>query len=316
MLSLFLQKINFLAQIGRMPIPGGREELPTTIFCQDIVDCIKFFGGLVANVIFIGILIGAVIVLLIGAIMYLIGGSKSDDETLKKAKKVLIYSVVAAVLASLAWVAINAIVTTLTFLPKEVFAANDKDIFTLSNYKITTTDVESLFATSITSILNYIYWAALILALIMILIAAINYITSRGQENKIKDATNALKYAIIGVVVALISWVIIKLIMMLFGVNAYLFNIVFAQQNTINQNTVDVTSTIKQIFGRAEDVARTIGYALAILMAIIIGIIYITSRGGEGVKTANKAIIYLAVGIAIILLAGIVVDIVKFILLK
>jgi hypothetical protein len=311
MLSLFLQKINFLAQIGRMPIPGGREELPTTIFCQDIVDCIKFFGGLVANVIFIGILIGAVIVFLIGAIMYLIGGSKSDDETLKKAKKVIIYSVVAAVLASLAWVAINAIVTTLTFLPKEVFAANNKDIFTLSNYKITTTDVASLFATSVTSILNYIYWAALILALIMILIAAINYITSRGQENKIKDATNALKYAIIGVVVALISWIIIKLIMMLFGVNTYLFNIVFAQQNT-----VDVTSTIKQIFGRAEDVARTIGYALAILMAIIIGIIYITSRGGKSIETANKAIIYLAVGIAIILLAGIVVDIVKFILGK
>jgi hypothetical protein len=311
MLSLFLQKINFLAQIGRMPIPGGREELPTTIFCQDIVDCLKFFGGLVANVIFIGILIGAVIVFLIGAIMYLIGGSRSDDETLKKAKKVLIYSVVAAVLASLAWVAINAIVTTLTFLPKEIFAANNKDIFTLSNYKITTTDVESLFATSITSILNYIYWAALILALIMILIAAINYITSRGQENKIKDATNALKYAIIGVVVALISWIIIKLIMMLFGVNAYLFNIVFAQQNTVN-----VTSTINQIFERAQDVARTIGYALAILMAIIIGIIYITSRGGEGVKTANKAIIYLAVGIAIILLAGIAVEIVKFILLK
>jgi len=311
MLSLFLQKINLLAQIGRMPIPGGREELPTTIFCQDIVDCIKFFGGLVANVIFIGILIGAVIVLLIGAIMYLIGGSKGDDQTLGKAKKVLIYSVVAAVLASLAWVAINAIVTTLTFLPKEVFAANDKDIFTLSNYKITTTDVESLFAKSITSILNYIYWAALILALIMILIAAINYITSRGQENKIKDATNALKYAIIGVVVALISWIIIKLIMMLFGVNTYLFNIVFAQQNT-----VDVTSTITQIFGRAQDIARTIGYALAILMAIIIGIIYITSRGGKSIETANKAIIYLAVGIAIILLAGIVVDIVKFILLK
>ena len=311
MLSLFLQKINFLAQIGRMPIPGGREELPTTIFCQDIVDCIKFFGGLVANVIFIGILIGAVIVFLIGAIMYLIGGSRGDDQTLGKAKKVLIYSVVAAVLASLAWVAINAIVTTLTFLPKEVFAANDKDIFTLSNYKITTTDVESLFAKSITSILNYIYWAALILALIMILIAAINYITSKGQENKIKDATNALKYAIIGVVVALISWIIIKLIMMLFGVNAYLFNIVFAQQNT-----VDVTSTITQIFGRAEDVARTIGYALAILMAIIIGIIYITSRGGKSIETANKAIIYLAVGIAIILLAGIVVDIVKFILGK
>jgi hypothetical protein len=313
MLSLFLQKINFLAQIGRIQIPGGREELPTTIFCQDIVDCIKFFGGLVANVMFIGILIGAVIVFLIGAIMYLIGGSKGDDQTLGKAKKVLIYSVVAAVLASLAWVAINAIVTTLTFLTKEVFAANNKDIFTLSNYKITTTDVASLFATSITSILNYIYWAALILALIFILIAAINYITSRGQENKIKDATNALKYAIIGVVVALISWIIIKLIMMLFGVNTYLFNIVFAQQNT-TQNTVDVTSTIKQIFGRAEDVARTIGYALAILMAIIIGIIYITSRGGKSIETANKAIIYLAVGIAIILLANIVVEIVKFIL--
>jgi hypothetical protein len=309
MLSLFLQKINFLAQIGRIQIPGGREELPTTIFCQDIVDCIKFFGGLVANVMFIGILIGAVIVFLIGAIMYLIGGSKGDDQTLGKAKKVLIYSVVAAVLASLAWVAINAIVTTLTFLTKEVFAANNKDIFTLSNYKITTTDVASLFATSITSILNYIYWAALILALIFILIAAINYITSRGQENKIKDATNALKYAIIGVVVALISWIIIKLIMMLFGVNTYLFNIVFAQQNTVN-----VTSTINKIFERAQDVARTIGYALAILMAIIIGIIYITSRGGKSIETANKAIIYLAVGIAIILLANIVVEIVKFIL--
>jgi len=301
---------NFLAQIRSIPIPGGREDLPTYIFCNDIVDCMKFFGGLIANLIFVGILIGSVIVFLIGAIFYLIGGTRADDEMLKKAKKILIYSVVAAVLASLAWVIINAVVSTLTFLTKEAYAS---DIFTFTEYKISVDSSEAikgLIVTTTSSILNYIYWAALILSLIMILIASISYITSRGNEEKIKRATSTLKWAIIGVIVALISWVIIKLIMMFFGVQQSLF----LKEVLAQGQTQQITATISEIFKRTIDLTRMVGFALAILFAIIAGIVYITSRGGESVKTANKAIFYLLIGIVIILLANVVVEIVKFIL--
>lgn len=222
MLNIFnVLKENFtsaLAQIGRMPVPGGREELPTTIFCTELFDCIKYFGGLVSNLLFVLVLISAVILFLIGALAYVLYGAKGDEDKIKKAKNYLIYSVVAAVIASLAWVAINAIVSTLIFI-KPVFAQGD--IFTLTAKTANCgSNPEEVFrncvATPTVKILNYIYWAALILALVMIIWSGINYITSRGKPEVIKKSSATLIWAGVGVVVAILSWFIINLILGIF----------------------------------------------------------------------------------------------------
>lgn len=209
---------NFLAQFGRMIVPGGREELPTTILCQDIFDCIKYFGGLIANIIFVLVLIGAVIIFLIGAIFYLISGSRGNEEDMKKARNMLIYSVVAAVLASLAWVIINAIVSSIVFIP----SAFAQDIFALTTVTPSCGNTAGeVFSNCIASptvkILNYGYWLGLILALVMVVYSGYTYITSRGKSENIKKATSTLIWALVGLIVAVLSWFIIKLITSLFN---------------------------------------------------------------------------------------------------
>lgn len=75
-----------------------------------------------------------------------------------------------------------------------------------------------------------------------------------------------------------------------------------------------VTQTISAMFDRVTNLVRMIGFALAILIAIFVGILYITSRGSDQVKKAHKALIWLLVGIAVILVATYVIDVVKFVI--
>lgn len=90
-------------------------------------------------------------------------------------------------------------------------------------------------------------------------------------------------------------------------------------QQTITQTqtqtiTTTITTTIQGIFDRVVEVLRLVGFALAIVIAIFAGILYITSIDSNRVKTAHKTLIWLLVGIALILVGSYVVDLVRFIL--
>lgn len=71
-------------------------------------------------------------------------------------------------------------------------------------------------ATDVTSlaekIKTYLYAIFLTLAVIFLLLAAFYYLTAGGDEDKLKKAKDYLKYAIIGIIIALLAGGMVKLI--------------------------------------------------------------------------------------------------------
>ena len=66
------------------------------------------------------------------------------------------------------------------------------------------TDFEQ-FLTLLTYISNFIFTLLMILAIIFILIAAFNYLTAMGDQNKLATAKSMLVYAAVAIAVALLA---------------------------------------------------------------------------------------------------------------
>ena len=61
--------------------------------------------------------------------------------------------------------------------------------------------------------------AAAALSIIFIIIAGIKFLTSSGDEKKIASASGTLTYAIIGLAVTILAFVIIRVVQFFFGSN-------------------------------------------------------------------------------------------------
>jgi type IV secretory pathway VirB2 component (pilin) len=59
--------------------------------------------------------------------------------------------------------------------------------------------------TMVTNVLNFVYLITGIIAVIVIIIAGISYMTSQGQPDKTKKALSTIIYAVIGLVVVLVA---------------------------------------------------------------------------------------------------------------
>lgn len=67
---------------------------------------------------------------------------------------------------------------------------------------------QELNAVSLSSMLNAVYFVAGIVAVIVIIIAGINYAASGGDASKVSKAKNMLIYSIVGIVVVMSAFVI------------------------------------------------------------------------------------------------------------
>ena len=72
----------------------------------------------------------------------------------------------------------------------------------------TTTPLQGLFA-AITSTLVYLVGA---LSVIMLIVGGLRYVTSAGDSKRVADAKSTITYAIVGVVVALLAYAVIKFV--------------------------------------------------------------------------------------------------------
>ena len=70
----------------------------------------------------------------------------------------------------------------------------------------------------ITTAVNVLLWAVGILSVAMIIFSGFRYITSAGDAAKTKSAQTALTYSIVGLIVAVLAWVIVKMILRQFGI--------------------------------------------------------------------------------------------------
>ncbi len=83
-------------------------------------------------------------------------------------------------------------------------------IATLSNY--TTMDLVQMFVV-------YAFIAAAGLSAVFIFIGGINFILSGGNDEKIKTAVNTIRYAIVGLIVTILSFTAVTIMGRVFGLN-------------------------------------------------------------------------------------------------
>jgi cytochrome bd-type quinol oxidase subunit 2 len=71
----------------------------------------------------------------------------------------------------------------------------------------------------VNDITNFIFVIALAVAVIMIIIAAFHFLTSGGDQNKIRTAKNIFLYAIIGLLITLLAKAIVSMVKQVMGVS-------------------------------------------------------------------------------------------------
>ena len=67
------------------------------------------------------------------------------------------------------------------------------------------------------NIFNLIFWVLMAISVIMVLVAALTYVTAGGDSEKISKATKTITYAVIGIVIALIAKEVPTIIGSFFG---------------------------------------------------------------------------------------------------
>ena len=86
----------------------------------------------------------------------------------------------------------------------------------------TTADMENKSITGegglISILINFLLWTVGILSVAMIIFSGFRYITSAGDAAKTKSAQTALTYSIVGLIVAVLAWVIVKMVLKQFGI--------------------------------------------------------------------------------------------------
>lgn len=144
------------------------------------------------------IVVISIIFIVIGAIFYIT--SAGDEERIKTAKK--------AITASLVGLAIG--IAAPTFL---------KEIYTILGAEKIPAEVSGAptIATIALRTLDFLLSIVGTIALIMLIVGAIMYLTAAGSEDQIDKGKKLFKYALIGITVALASLVVVKQIAVFFG---------------------------------------------------------------------------------------------------
>lgn len=86
----------------------------------------------------------------------------------------------------------------------------------------TTTDMQNKSIAGegglISILINFLLWTVGILSVVMIIFSGFRYITSAGDAAKTKSAQTTLTYSIVGLIVAVLAWVIVKMVLKQFGI--------------------------------------------------------------------------------------------------
>lgn len=132
-----------------------------------------------------------------------------------------------------------------------------------------------------------------ILAVVMIVVGGILYITSAGDSGRVALAKTAITAAIIGLAVAVAA-------------PTFLFEI----YNVLGGTTPAAAQGAKSLSAIALDVLKVllgIVGTLSVLMLVVGGILYITAGGSDRADTAKKTIQYAIIGLIVAILSLVIV---------
>jgi len=151
------------------------------------------------------------------------------------------------------------------------------------------------FATNVLGTLRSII---VVLSIIFIVLGGIFYITSAGNETRMKAAKGAITASIIGLAVGIAAPSFLKEIYSIMGGNS----------SDIDNTAISGSLTLTQISLNFLDFLLAIVGVLALIMLIVGGIMYLTSAGDDDrIKTAKKIVTYSIIGIAISLASMVIV---------
>jgi len=157
------------------------------------------------------IVVLSIIFIIIGAILYITSAGREKQITLAKN----------AILASMIGLAIG--IAAPSFL---------KEISKILGWNTSNSDVSG--ALTLTQIalntLNFLLGIVGILAIIMLVIGGMTYLTAAGDDDKIKTGKNIFKWSVVGITLALASMVIRASNRRLFSVNIYKQYLIFVEK--------------------------------------------------------------------------------------
>jgi hypothetical protein len=275
-----------------------------------LTDIIKWLLGLSAL-----LAIGA---LVWGGIMYIM--SLGDEGRAGTAKKIILYAIIGVIV----------ILLSLFDVPTAHAAEGFKGV--LEEFKPTATEAglstKDNALVVITNIIEWLLALSAVLAMGAFVWGGIMYITSLGDEGRAGTAKKIILYAIIGVIVVLLSFVIVQFIQIQLGTPSIVFAVPVAYAQEVVPPPAPGSgrgfnlgvSTIRNVLepassGLATDsniinvILRVVNFLLALVAVLALAvmvwgaIMYILSLGDESrAEKAKKIILFAIIGV---LLAGV-----------
>lgn len=230
--------------------------------------------------VFLGLLgVIALIAIIYGGAVYLTAGG--DEKAITRAKNILIYAVIGIVVIALSVTLVNFVFGAVKLqLPD--FAALD---FLPGGNDL---------AGTVQKIINAFLVLIGVLALIYLIVAGIKYITSQGDDKRAGEARSAILYAIIGLVIIGLSWVIVNFVFRAAGLGAS----GLPGGDDLAGRVMAVINGFLVLIG-----------VLAVIYLVYAGVKYITSAGDDKkAGEAKQAILYTVIGLVVIGLAAVLVN--------
>jgi hypothetical protein len=155
-------------------------------------------------------------------------------------------------------------------------------------------DIQSLLGSILASLQGII----VVLSMIFLILGAIFYITSAGNDQRMKTAKGAITASMIGLAIGIAAPSFLKEIGVIIGWGP----------NVTPPAAVTAAPTLTEIALRVLDFLLGIVGTLAIIMMVVGGIMYLLSAGDEDrMKTGKKMFLYSVIGIAIALASLVIV---------
>lgn len=147
------------------------------------------------------------------------------------------------------------------------------------------------------SILDTIRAIIVTLALVFLVVGAVLYITSAGNDSTMKMAKGAITAAMIGLAIGLAAPSFLREISSVLG------------WTSVNNSEVEQALTLSEIALNVLHFLLSVVGILAIIMLVVGGIMYLTSAGSEDrAETGKKIVLYSIVGIFVALASLVIVS--------
>jgi hypothetical protein len=150
----------------------------------------------------------SIVFIVIGAVLYIT--SAGDEERIKTAKKAITASLIGLAIGIAAPSFLKEIYTILGGTPTVDCTGLTGADLTACNQANATLTAGLPLATIILNVLNFLLSVVGALSMIMMVVGGVMYLTSGGDEEKIKSAKKITLYSIIGIAVALAALVLVK----------------------------------------------------------------------------------------------------------